>query len=284
MKSGEDADRTRNAFLLLSIIRYNKNPVFLVTWELPMRADYIKWLRVTRLWSCFKDSSSYSCNSSIPVPMHGLCLIPVSCSIHLLKHFEIAPKAPTTTAVKFTFSIAHKAAISRLIEGLDISHFSLFFNNSTALVLSHQSFNIPYPLTLQPQPLAFSPLLHGRTVFWSPIVLSLFSINKSINQYITHLFHYASHTQQKLISRWGVSKHTFEKTKAIRYSENNLLLQNIHNIASSVVGVHTIFFCSVQPMHMQFLVNRFCHIVISIFTLFLIWASLLHLLIKKTAL
>lgn len=48
----------------------------------------------------------YSCNSSIPVRMHGLCLIPVSCSIHLLKHFETAPQAPTTTAVKFTFSMA----------------------------------------------------------------------------------------------------------------------------------------------------------------------------------
>ena len=43
-------------------------------------------------------------------------------------------------------------------------------------------------------------------------------------------------------------------------------------MASSVVGVHTIFFCSVQPMHMQFLVNRFCQAVISILkiTLFLI--------------
>ena len=60
----------------------------------------------------------------------------------------------------------------------------------------------------------------------------------SITQQITTL----SHTQQKLISRWGIGKHT-DITKSgsngvfAKVTENNLLRKNLHNIASFTIYV-----------------------------------------------
>ena len=39
-------------------------------------------------------------------------------------------------------------------------------------------------------------------------------LNKGLYQSINNVFHYASHTQQKLISRWGVGK--FQRIILIR--------------------------------------------------------------------
>ena len=58
-------------------------------------------------------------------------------------------------------------------------------------------------------------------------------------QVSTHLFHYASHTQQKLISKLGVGKHILQKNRSnmvftivTKISENNLLRKDLHHIAS----------------------------------------------------